>query len=602
MISLLKRSAFVPFTLAVLIIGATGDVAAQEGRNVALVIGNGNYTDLGRLSNPPNDARDMAAALRGIGFEVDTVIDGSLRQMEQAVVRLGDRLSSGADTTGFFFYAGHGVQSDGSNYLIPAGASIPSEDFLSERALSAQVVLNIMQRAGNSLNVVVLDACRDNPFSWSRSGTRGLSAISSQPPGSIVAYATSAGSVAQDGTGRNGVFTAELLKHITKPGIDVDEVFDLTARGVMETTNNRQIPAVYKQFFGSAFLAGSSGGSRSSSSTQPARTPGFTVERTFGSIRVSVATAGTVYLDGTRMGAIGAGQTATLSDVEAGSRRVEVRYANGERERFTVTVRTGSTAAASFSYIERPDIARALRNEVLIQGGTFQMGSASGGFDDERPVHTVRLDSFFMMATEVTFSDYDAFAHATGRNRPDDEGWGRGTRPVINVRWYDAVAYANWLSEWDGLTPVYRINGTSVTWNQRADGWRLPTEAEWEYAARGGHRARNTRYAGSGTAGAVAWYDGNAGGQTHPVGQKQANEAGLYDMSGNVWEWCWDWYGSYRSGTRTNPTGPASGQFRVLRGGSWNSSATGARVALRDYNDPGSGGSNNGFRLVRMSS
>lgn len=589
------------FTIIALFLGKAPYATAQEGRKVALVIGNGAYTDLGHLNNPPNDARDMAAALRSIGFEVDVVIDGSLRQMEQAIVRMSDRLSSSANTTGFFFYAGHGVQSDGSNYLIPAGASIPSEDFLSERALSAQVVLNIMQRAGNSLNVVVLDACRDNPFSWSRSGTRGLSAISSQPPGSIIAYATSAGSTAQDGTGRNGVFTAELLKHITEPGIEIDDVFDLTAQGVMETTGNRQVPAVYKQFFGSAYLAGSIGGENSASSSPTPRTPGFAVDRSFGSVSVSVATAGTVYLDGTRMGAIGAGQTATLSDVETGSRRVEVRYANGERESSTVTVRTGSTAAASFSYSERTATSQMLPDEVFIQGGAFQMGAASEGHSYERPVHTVRLDSFRMMATEVTFDDYDSFARATGRNQPEDQGWGRGTRPVINVSWYDAVAYANWLSERNGLAPAYSINGTNVTWDRNSDGWRLPTEAEWEYAARGGQSERNTTYAGSGTIDTVAWYSSNSDNRSHLVGQKQANELGLYDMSGNVVEWCWDWYGNdyYTSSSPNNPTGPASGGLRVLRGGGWYYGASSARVTTRFYRGPGLKTANLGFRLVR---
>jgi len=353
--------AFRPFVILLaafsFLMGIATNATAQDGRKVALVIGNGNYNDLGRLNNPPNDARDMATALRSIGFEVDTVIDGSLRQMEQAVVRMSDRLSSGTDTTGFFFYAGHGVQSDGTNYLIPAGASIPSEDFLSERALSAQVVLNIMQRAGNDLNVVVLDACRDNPFSWSRSGTRGLSAVSSQPPGSIIAYATSAGSTAQDGTGRNGVFTAELLKHITEPGVDIDDVFDLTAQGVMEQTGNRQIPAVYKQFFGSAYLAGAggpSGGSNGVSSTPAARAPSLTSVATYGSVRISAATAGTIYLDGDRLGSVSAGSAAVVNDVETGSRSIEIRYADGERESSRVTVREGATARASFSYVERP--------------------------------------------------------------------------------------------------------------------------------------------------------------------------------------------------------------------------------------------------------
>lgn len=152
---------------------------------------------------------------------------------------MSNRLSTAQHTTGFFFYAGHGVQSGGTNYLIPAGASIPSEASLRERALSAQAVLDSMQLSGNSLNVVVLDACHDNPFSWSRSGTRGLSAVSGQPPGPIIAYATSAGSVAQGGTGRNGVFTAELLRHIGGQGLDIKDVFNRTGRGMMEATGNR---------------------------------------------------------------------------------------------------------------------------------------------------------------------------------------------------------------------------------------------------------------------------------------------------------------------------------------------------------------------------
>jgi formylglycine-generating enzyme len=172
----------------------------------------------------------------------------------------------------------------------------------------------------------------------------------------------------------------------------------------------------------------------------------------------------------------------------------------------------------------------------------------------------------------------------------------------VLVSWYDAVAYANWLSSRDGLTPAYTVTGTNVIWNRSANGWRLPTEAEWEYAARGGRSSRNTTYAGSDDFGSVAWYDRNSGSKTQPVAGKQANELGLYDLSGNVWEWCWDWYGAYPNRAETNPGGPASGTHRVLRGGSWISYATSTRVAYRIRSDPGNRNFSLGFPLVRLGS
>jgi pentatricopeptide repeat protein len=249
----------VAFLLSLLVVlafmGIVPGFGQEKEARFALVIGNSNYSALGKLANPANDAADMAETLRGLGFTVALLTDGDLRSMEQSIVRFGNALASSPSAVGFFFYAGHGVQSNGINYLIPASADIPSEAFLNTKAVALQAVLDTLQQAGNRLNVVVLDSCRDNPFSWSRSGTRGLSVVSAQPPGSIIAYATSAGRVAADGTGRNGVFTGELLKNLKVPDVDIFDVFRQTGSQVKSVTKGAQIPAIYNQFFDKFYLA-----------------------------------------------------------------------------------------------------------------------------------------------------------------------------------------------------------------------------------------------------------------------------------------------------------------------------------------------------------
>jgi hypothetical protein len=225
-----------------------------EGR-FALVIGNSAYAHVSRLNNPSNDAQDMANELKRLGFAVDLLLNADYPAMEKAVVRFGNKLSSAREAVGFFYYAGHGVQSGGANYLIPVDADIPSASFLQQKSLAFQSVLDTVQDAGNELNVIVLDACRDNPFSWSRSGTRGFTVVTAQPTGSIIVYATSAGSVAQDGEGRNGIFTGQLLKHLDTPGADINDVFRQTGASVRDETNGSQIPAIYSQFFDSFVLS-----------------------------------------------------------------------------------------------------------------------------------------------------------------------------------------------------------------------------------------------------------------------------------------------------------------------------------------------------------
>ncbi|MBL7804719.1 MAG: SUMF1/EgtB/PvdO family nonheme iron enzyme [Saprospiraceae bacterium] len=256
---------------------------------------------------------------------------------------------------------------------------------------------------------------------------------------------------------------------------------------------------------------------------------------------------------------------------------------------------------------------------LTVAGGTLPLGctdeQSKDCYSDEKPPHPVTLSGFALSATEVTNEQYAAFLNDYGsttvKNGPyqgmtmiEEHDWGiripiqKGPfryapqsgyekHPVVNVSWYGATEYCRWLSERTGQN------------------YRLPTEAEWEYAARGGQKADPKRmflYAGSDNLDEVAWYGGNSGGQTHPVGQKKPNILGLYDMSGNVWEWCSDWYGKdyYKTISKgaKNPTGPDSGDNRVNRGGGWNNDPQGCRAAIRLAYGPTSLGSDIGFRLV----
>ena len=255
----------------------------------------------------------------------------------------------------------------------------------------------------------------------------------------------------------------------------------------------------------------------------------------------------------------------------------------------------------------RPTVPIPTPDMVLVQPGTFDMGATSGRAD-EQPVHRVTITRAFSIgATMVTFDEYDRFCADTGRGKADDGRRGRGALPVINVTWYDATAYCNWLSERHGLTPCYSGSGKTIQCDFSADGYRLATEAEWEYAARGGRLSRGHLYAGSDDPDEVAWYAANSGGQIHPVGQKEPNEVGLYDMCGNLFEWVWDWYGDdyYAVSPVEDPRGPSMptsttprGPERVRRGGSWREDAINIRIASRSF-DYATYVGDNGFRVAR---
>jgi len=249
-----------------------------------------------------------------------------------------------------------------------------------------------------------------------------------------------------------------------------------------------------------------------------------------------------------------------------------------------------------------------------VEGGTFLMGYChdGGGLWCGSPAREVTVSGFYMDRFPVTQGEWrDVMgtrpSYFTGeRDSRGNQVTGANWRnlPVESVSWFDAVEFANAMSLRAGLTPAYAISGTGssrvVSWNRAANGYRLPTEAEWEFAARGGIVCQgNFVFSGSNTAGEVAWYLGNSGGRTREVGTLRPNALGLYDMSGNVWEWVWDWFGFYPNEAQTDPAGASSGSYRVLRGGCWINSAALVRSNRRHAFMPSDRDTFIGFRLVR---
>lgn len=234
------------------------------------------------------------------------------------------------------------------------------------------------------------------------------------------------------------------------------------------------------------------------------------------------------------------------------------------------------------------------KNMAWIEGGTFQMGS-NDGKSYEKPVHPVILSSYWIGKYEVSQKEW---TEVMGSNPSYFKG---DDLPVEKVSWYDAVDYCNKRSQREGLSPCYSGKGDNIVCDWNANGYRLPTEAEWEYAPRGGKESKAYKYSGSNDIKIVAWYDKNSGSKTHEVGTKAANELGLYDKSGNVWEWCWDWYdrGYYAKSPGSDPKGAGSGSSRVLRGGSWLDRGNDCRVACRFSINPGNRLYSIGFRVAR---
>ncbi|MDD2229907.1 MAG: SUMF1/EgtB/PvdO family nonheme iron enzyme [Candidatus Cloacimonetes bacterium] len=325
----------------------------------------------------------------------------------------------------------------------------------------------------------------------------------------------------------------------------------------------------------------------------------------YGILEIDSGVDGDIYLGGEYLGTVKADKIKRFKKLPAGEYSVELFSHNNCLRQDTV-IDSKRTTSIAFSPANMNTYANGL---LYVPEGSFYMGTQFiDRSEHERPRHEVSLSPFLIGATEVSQELWQSVMHSNPSVRTEFQ------QPVTNVSWYEALEFCNCLSLREGLTPCYKItkdfpdaNNTSeydtlrysvfCTWS--ATGYRLPTEAEWEYAARCGDSNNRLQFSGGNKLSEVGWCATNSNNRTKNVAQKKANQFGLYDMSGNVLEWCWDYHGAYNSEPEENPTGVKSGLYRVIRGGSWMSDADACTSTARGGNAAHASAKDIGFRLVR---
>ena len=636
---------------------------SSNGRRVALVIGNAAYREGGALNNPPNDAEDIAKALTRIGFTgVDSDASKVSASLNLDYAGLREALGAFAQAShgaqqAVLYYAGHGIEYQGENYLLPIDVKLQHAARLEfETASLSQILRTINYDRG--LRLIILDACRNNPFRGrlfgARDSTCGLRGIENPPGCILLAYAAKGGTPALDGEGRNSPYVSSLLRHIEKPGVEIVELFREIKSEVLEMTGQAQEPHLYQNIGREKIYL-----VEPAPTAQPNARPASPIDHetqeyeywTYiknetdpvffeeflkhfpdGKYRaLAVREVGKLigdcrepeileklidqYPDSGRA-AIARQRLSDLANaaLRTGPQINSVRKPPAQSPPQDMSPRV----VVTHEIAGLPDFAifrERLRDGapgpemVVIPAGTFMMGSDVGdldlgdndkAFEDEivpgQGKRAMRVSKRFALGRyPVTFEEYDAFCSVTKRDLPEDFRWGRGRRPVIEVSWNDAQDFINWLN---------RAAGLSVD-----SGYRLPSEAEWEYACRAGTDTR--RWWGDSWDPTKANGAGNFEvGRTSPVGKFPPNAWGLYDMIGNVWEWCAD------VGADNISMLPGDGSAfekikkfmgfitdksydRVLRGGSWSVDPRLLRSAGRSGVEPDYRYDDVGFRLSR---
>lgn len=545
--------------MVMLLMGAHPVFAAPAPvQRLALVIGNTSYPQK-PLKNPANDAADLAAALKRLGFEVIERKNRNAEEMRRDVIEFQSKLRAGG--VGLFYFAGHGVQAGrGQNFLLPVGTEFKRERDAELYGLEVGWVLRNMEDSGVSLSVVILDACRDSPLpAEGRSvSSRGLGRMEA-PSGSLIAFATAPGSTAdENATSRNGLYTEHLLKAIETPGLRLEDVFKRVRRGVEAASNRQQSPEEIMKLTSDEPFYFKPG--QAAVQVASAATPQQIEEQAWNTARsANTAEAYKAFLDEFPRSAY------------APSARIGLQAAPKPMGRPS----NGPTPSAGKAFADCPNCPKmiAVAAGLLPKSGrTMNMEYMIGS-------------RFAVGIYEVTFKEWDACVSDGGcSSNVSDEDWGRDNQPVVNVSWDDAKAYVAWLSHKTGKN------------------YRLLRDAEWEYVARGGSGTPYPWGQDSGLDNAnciQCGAAGYAGKQPAPVGSFSRNGFGLYDVIGNVWEWTEDCdTPDMKSIDEAVSDTSAACTSRVLRGGSFKTAAQDAtldrrRVANRTVRSP-----QNGFRVA----
>ncbi|HAJ45145.1 MAG TPA: hypothetical protein DCL54_01005, partial [Alphaproteobacteria bacterium] len=592
------------------IMAAVGAVAqTPPEKRVALIIANTDYTNAARLPNTANDAGLIAQALRdprmGFGNNVKVLSNLDFSKFRAALQQFAAE-ARGADMA-VLYYAGHGIEVDKNNYLIPTDARLADPSAVEFETIALDLVVRSVSGA-RGLKVVILDACRDNPFvpkmrsvGGTRSIGRGLAAVGVDTGDTLIAYAAREGQVAADGAGRNSPYASAFARQVTTPGLEIRQLFGRVRDDVRRQVP-QQTPVIYGDLGGSAYYfvppaVAAQPAPAPSTGPAPAPQPSFDPRQIELSFWESIKTSKNKadfeaylkkYPNGEYAG-LARNRIAELTAKPPAPSIAEPKpAAPAESKPATASARTPGTVFRDCQNC--PEM-------VVVAAGRFTMGSpATEEYrdDDEGPQRQVTIAKAFAVGKfEVTFAEWDACVAAGGCNgyRPNDSGWGRNMRPVINVSWDDVQAYVAWLSRTTGQN------------------YRLLSEAEWEYAARAGTTTpfnfgetistSKANYNGNFTYGTGA--KGEYRQKTVSVGSFSANAFGLYDMHGNVWEWVQDCWNADYKGAPVDGSARSTGSCgqRVLRGGSGYDNPGVLRSANRIWTDTELRNYDVGFRLAR---
>ncbi len=621
------------FLLLALLGGMVAPLQAAE--RLALLIGNRNYIHVPDLRNTHNDVDEMAKRLQRLGFEITLVKDAHGSDLQRALLDFGRRARRAK--MALVFYSGHGIQVQGENYLIPVDAELRDDwDLQSLLPLGLRRLMAAASQA-QQLSLVILDACRENPFNQrlQRDATvdsrtlaldKGLAPVEATPPNQLVWFAAEDGEVASDGVGSNSPFTAALLEQLDhNAGLDVRKLFGGVIDSVERRTSYRQRPFSYGSIRGTADTC--LGPCQSVVRVDP-----LARERQLGLgaaewLNIQRRLQGLGFDPGLVDGYPG-------STVNSQTRQALMGYQRQKGDPVTGYLTPDQAAALQLASMPPPPQRRPFEPEMVpIPAGRFTMGSpaSEGGREDDEGQRQVSVAAFEIGKYEVTVGQFRQFVEATGYRTEAERnveqqgcftwseeqeggewwGWRSGhswrspgftqgdDHPVVCVSWNDATAYLEWLSRETGQA------------------YRLPTEAEWEYMARAG--TQTSRYWGDDADEGCAY--GNVADQTRsphrnlgwdefhdcsdghfftaPVGRYRGNSWSLHDVLGNVWEWTCSVYTTRYNGSEESCSETTSDVRLALRGGAWNSVPRGVRSANRDWFAPWYRFANVGFRPAR---